>query len=405
MNSSEFCMYEGKMITVHEALELRKMHKLSSRDCFQCVECSEPVRAHKASKTTSHPAHFEHFKRNPECSYSDIFDGEPNLSLSHPILDQYDGASITSFWGWSPQTWGCVGFSQQGRRNTIVSETVDPFVMVIYVTENADEPEEGGTDYRGKVAGFYVVSHELVDRFSATHEKHHAEESEKWRYSLKAIQAYEIIPEDRPAIRDFEPSIHKGNKAQAVSKHSTLLSKAAFEKLKTYSYREVPVYGSDESLGFEITSPTPKVISSKGYVAGGNANGSGYYVPPERDSEKELYILKMSGDVSAFLSEPAEGRDIYKIGLSMSPDTRANFFNKAMPRGQFVWEVVSSTCRDGDKRYPDFKTAEKGEMAMKVFLSENADKHLGGEFYLASKSVIDQSWFIGRNAAIKNKIV
>jgi hypothetical protein len=389
-------MYEGNKITVPEALELRDAKK-SNKESFKCIECSEPVRVHKGSETTSHPEHFEHYSNNPECSFSHRYQ-EITSKTKHPLFDNYTEARITSFWGWSPQTWGCVGFTQEGRRNTIVSETTDPFVMVVYVTDNAGEPEDDGADYRGQVGGFYVVSHEEVDRFAATDIKHHATEPDRWQHSLKAIRAYEIIPEDRPSIRDLEPSIHKGKKAQAVSKHSDILSPSAFERLKGYSYREVPVYGSDESSSFEIVSPISKSTNAKGYVAGGNANGSGYYVPPERDSEKELYILKMSGDVDAFLGETAEGRNIYKIGLSISPDIRADFFNKAMPGDRFVWAVMRSTCRDNEKRYPDFKTAEKGEKAMKIFLRDNA-VWFGGEFYLATDEIISEAWAIGKRAA------
>ena len=319
MKSSQNCIYEEKTISVEEAITLKNKAGISSRDNFKCIECSEPVRPHAESQTSNHPAHFEHFKRNPECSYSDAFEGTRAKASSHPILDQYDEARITSFWGWSPQTWGCVGFSQKGRRDTIVRETTDPFIMVIYVTDNAGEPEEGELDYRGQVAGFYVISHEETDRASATHKKHYATEPDKWNYSLKAIKAYEIIPEDRPSIRDFEPSIHQANKAIAVSKHSAILTDAAFQRLKSYSYREVPVYDSDESSSFEIIAPTSEARAVKGYVSGGNANGSGYYVPPEGDSEKELYILKMSGDASAFLGEQTVDKKIYKVGLSISP--------------------------------------------------------------------------------------
>ena len=84
--------------------------------------------------------------------------------------------------------------------------------------------------------------------------------------------------------------------------------------------------------------------------------------------------------------------------MSVSPITRVKFFNRAMPNGQFTWKLERSTIKDDDERYPDFKTAETGEMAMKLFLSKNG-RHLGGEFYLASEEVIAKAWANGRNAA------
>jgi len=398
VNSSESCMYEGNKITVQEALELREKYKLSSRDSFKCIECSESVRPHEKSKSTSHPAHFEHFFRNPNCSFSDAFEGEVESNVTHPILDRYDEARITSFWGWTPESWGCVGFTEAGRRDTVISETTNPFIMVVYVTKNAGEPR-GDTDYRGYVAGFYEMTHEMVDRDEYTDKQHHSTEPQKWRHSLRAKRAFEIIPEDRPHITALEPSIYDERRAQAVAAHSSVLSNNALKKLKTYSYREIPVFRSHDYPRSGVISPSSKRSNSKGYVLGGNVNGSGYYVPPERDGEKELYILCLQGNTEAFLGEPAEGRKIYKVGLSISPMTRVKFFNRAMPDGQFSWKINRSTIKDGDERYPDFKSAESGEMAMKKFLSKSS-KYLGGEFYLATEDAVFRAWVIGRKAAL-----
>ena len=398
MKSAEFCIYQDRKISVEEALQLRSKYNISSRDNFRCVECGQPVRAHKASKTTNHPAHFEHFERNPRCPYSDVYEPDPGEMISHPILDEYDSARITSFWGWSPETWGCVGFTESGRRDTIIDETSDPFIMVIYVTKNAGEPR-GEIDLRGYVAGFYEMTHEMVDRDEYTDKQHHSTEPQKWRHSLRAKRAFEIIPEDRPHITALEPSIYDERRAQAVAAHSSVLSNNALKKLKTYSYREIPVFRSQDYPSSGLISPSSKRSNLKGYVLGGNVNGSGYYVPPEPDGEKELYILCLQGNTEAFLGEPAGGREIYKVGLSISPMTRVKFFNRAMPDGQFSWKINRSTIRDGDERYPDFKSAESGEMAMKKFLRKNA-KHLGGEFYLATEDAVFRAWMIGRKAAL-----
>jgi hypothetical protein len=403
MRSAIECIYDHELISIERALELRSKHNISSRENFSCVECGMPVRPHMASDKTSHPAHFEHFKRNSACPYSDSYEGEDLIStLSHPVLDEYTEAYITSFWGFSPSTWGCVGFSKEGRRDTIIRETSDPFVMVIYVTDNAGPPEQGEVDYRGKLAGFYLVSHEKVDRREATDKKHHDLEPEKWKYSLKAIKAYEISPQDRPSIREFEPSIFGDKTYRSISTNGGLLSNSAFKMLKSYSFRETPVYGNEADCSFNVVSPSLESDdkSSKGYVAGGNVNGSGYYVPPEGESEKELYVLKMEGDVDAFLGEPANGKNIYKIGLSISPESREKHFNRSMPNGQFIWKVLRSTGLDGDEPYPNFKTAEKGERAMKIFLS-NSSRWLGGEFYLSTEALITESWIKGKVEALR----
>ena len=403
MISASECIYHDEIISIEKALELRSKDNIASRENFSCIECGMPVRPHRASDKTNHPEHFEHFKRNSACSYSDSYEGSDLIStMSHPVLDEYSEAYITSFWGFSPSTWGCVGFSKEGRRDTIIRKTSDPFVMVIYVTENAGPPEQGEVDYRGKVAGFYLVSHEKVDRREATDKKHHDLEPEKWKYSLKAIKAYEISPQDRPSIREFEPSIYGDKTYRSISANGGLLSKSAFKMLKSYSFREIPVYGAEAGSDFDVVSPSLGADdkSSKGYVTGGNVNGSGYYVAPEGESEKELYLLKMEGDVDAFLVEPAKGRNVYKVGLSMNPKSREKHFNRSMPEGRFSWKVVRSTKMDGDEPYPNFKIAEKGERAMKIYLSNNS-KWLGGEFYLSTEEAVNKSWLKGKVEALR----
>ena len=46
---------------------------------------------------------------------------------------------FTSFWGWTPETWGTVGWSNnEGRthRDKLLNELSNPFITVCYVTGN-----------------------------------------------------------------------------------------------------------------------------------------------------------------------------------------------------------------------------------------------------------------------------
>lgn len=99
-------------------------------------------------------------------------------------------------------------------------------------------------DNRGKVAGFYEISTRIIgDRDQFTDDQHHNLEPNRWRYSLKATRAFTINKNDRPMIEKFEPSIYEKNLAQSVAQHGRALSQEAFDRLKTYSITEVPVYG------------------------------------------------------------------------------------------------------------------------------------------------------------------
>jgi hypothetical protein len=67
MPKAESCVFNNRVITIEQALDLRSEGIAPS---FTCIECGEPVRVHKAG-TTGQGAHFEHREKNPRCSLSD----------------------------------------------------------------------------------------------------------------------------------------------------------------------------------------------------------------------------------------------------------------------------------------------------------------------------------------------
>ena len=141
--------------------------------------------------------------------------------MSDEIWNDIASVWMPSFWGWSPESWGTVGFTSIGRRNTIIRETSDPFIMVIYVTKDApnDDP-----DVRGKVVGFYVVSHIEGHRDEFTAPEHYATQPQKWVYSLKALRAFSILPEYRPDIDQFDSTV--APRARAVAAYGEKLKSA-----------------------------------------------------------------------------------------------------------------------------------------------------------------------------------
>ena len=301
---------------------------------------------------------------------------------------------LTSFWGWKPETWGTVGFTLAGRRDSVVRETSEPFIMVVYVTKNAINPPP---DTRGKIVGFYLVSHIAGHRNEFTTAEHYGLNPEKWVHSLKALKAYEFLPEYRPDIDKFDPTL--APRARSVAGSAEFIRPELIKKLRQLPYVEVPVFGGAPIRDPEIVFPGTR----RNKVRAGPVNRLGYWVSGEPiDTPKELYVLELSGDASTYLGKPADGKHIYKIGLSLSPKTRLDSFRKAMPQGAFLWNLTRSTRNDGHKSYPTFEVAECGENAMKDYLGSK-DGWLGGEFYAATPDEIQDAWKIGRKAALNNK--
>lgn len=326
-----------------------------------------------------------------------------DIHAAHQVQPEYNdpfhnnpSVYIKAAYGFHPHDWGCVGWNEPGRAKTLIKKTTNPFIMVNWVTYSS------GGDLSGKVAGFYEVTHEegLRQDFTASHND--AKFDEKyWKYSLGASRAWEILPEYQPEIMDFYPAMYEAKQERATGRWGAELPPDLVKKLKALPRREVEVYGQNRNIEPDIVYPdqNPK----KGFVRGGPGRRSGYEVSEPKNTEKELYILKLLGDTEAFLGKKAHGKQIYKVGLSLSPSTRQSCLNAALPKGAYEWTIFRSTRLDNNAPYPDFGTAETGEMAMKKYLGENPGdpgNHLGGEFYLASDDMIEAAWAEGRKAAL-----
>lgn len=302
---------------------------------------------------------------------------------------------FTSYWGWTPENWGTVGWTgERGRtrRTNLLKELTNPFITVVYVTSNKTFVDPA---LKGMIAGFYLVSHETGGRDEFTHPMHHEREPEKWGNSLRAVRAFSYLPEYRPRAQDMFPELSRT--ARHVSAMGEVIhDPSVIDALRSIPWEEVEVYSSEANteIGFEVAQ------GLSGMVAPGPDNSGGYEVPERTGSmPRELYVLRLTGSTDAYLGRSAEGQSIYKIGLSASPDLRRQALQKSMPRGAFTWVVEQTTRKDGHTPYSGHSVAVAGETAMKHHLATNGH-HLSGEFYLCSDAVIAEAWTIGRNAAL-----
>lgn len=299
---------------------------------------------------------------------------------------------FTSLWGWTPETWGTIGWTgDPGRthRDRLLRELTDPFITAAYVTSNKSYTDP---DLKGMIAGFYLVSHETGDRHDFTHPIHYERSPEKWQHSLRALRAFTYLPEYRLNAYEFEPSLREGS-AQAIGYWGKLLTDPAqIALLRQTPYVEVEVYSSRNS-----SAKTGNDLPAAGKVMAGPASADGYVVSQGTlNLPRQLYVLRLEGNTNAYLGEPAKGRFIYKIGLAASPELRRQAFQKALPRGAFRWRVDRTSKQEGVKDF-SFNAAVAAEDAMKEYLARCAE-WLGGEFYLATKAQIDEAWAAGRAA-------
>lgn len=158
--------------------------------------------------------------------------------MSHTRWSDGRSVYITSFWGWDPRTWGAVGFTDAGRCQSILQRTTNPFVMVASVTKNAPTAERA---IRGRITGFFLVSHIEGDRDEFTDPCHHPTSPQSWRYSLKALRAFDFLPQGRLTLADLGPEVAAA--ARSVARYGRKLEPAQIRRLEALPFEEVPVYG------------------------------------------------------------------------------------------------------------------------------------------------------------------
>jgi len=232
------------------------------------------------------------------------------------------------------------------------------------------------------IAGFHLVSYETGDRHRFTDPVHHTDSPSKWRYSLRAIRAFSYLPEHRLNVSALDPTLLK--RARSVAAMGELLmDPKQITRLRNTPWAEVPVYSpGGETLEGSSTFPR------RGRTRAGPASENGSVVSEGAlKLERQLYIPHLSGDTDACLGRSAEGRFIFKIGLSVSPEMRRQTFQKSMPRGAFEWRMHLPNKQSDPMPCSSFDAAVAGEDPMKRHLAQISE-WLGGEFYLASQNEI-----------------
>ncbi len=317
------------------------------------------------------------------------------LDITEQIRATPPNVWLTSFYGFKPDEWGCVGFSLAGQREKYLNETQNGNIIVIYGAKNKETPE----DERGKVLGFMQMSRDIghshlwISPMQIERNKRLGR-LDKWTDAVKAKRAFKIVPEDRPTIEEFAPTTYSINNLQHVGSQGVQLLPDEAMRLLDYEYEEQSVYAENPLAVTTIAKLQP----SKG-VPGASKN---YTVIVEPDGPKELYILRLTGNKSHFLGRPAselEGLKIIKVGLSKSPQSRCEHFNWSMPECAFEWKILTTTRQHTGDIYANQDIALAGEDKMKTILDEHG-KSLDGEFFLAHQDTIDEAWFSGRRAAL-----
>ncbi len=306
---------------------------------------------------------------------------------------------LTSFYGFRPEEWGLLGFTDEGRRRSFIEGSKPGVLVVVYGAGQASKED------LGKVIGIQQCSHQLGKsrQFMAPSawaaKERDPERAAKWNYAVKATRAWRVTPESRMDVREFAPDATSTGAWQHIgSRGVTLTRKEALNILKL-DLQEVDVFGENPIIGSAPGSAKEILAPSKAGPVSQNA-----FVTRESEGPKHLYVLRLQGDTDAFLGKPADGKMIVKAGFSRSPRTRCDDHNRTLPECAFHWEILYSGPASGYDPYPSSDHAKAGERAMQTILCRlPSGGSLGREFFLADSDLILEAWQKGNLAAKEYK--
>lgn len=322
----------------------------------------------------------------------------PELGLTSDVLPDGRQVWLTSFWGFDPASWGCIGFADEARRSRYLKGSKPGALVAIYVTKG-----KGPDDVRGKVVGVLEISHEkghaqeFMSGDTWAQKENDPDSRGKWLYAVKATRAWRIIPEDWRRVEDIFPQAYRGSNPEFIGASGVPLSADDATRLYELDVYEVPVYGQTSAI-----DPTIQTLESALSPSRAVRPASRPYWVGETDGPKYLYILRLVGDIAGYLGRPIEAvedKHIIKVGFSKSPQARRDQIQSAYPRGAFNWGVFRPSPQPDIAPYSNAEVAIAGEDAMKARLVNDGAEPLGGEFFLADESLVWRTWAAGCNAA------
>jgi hypothetical protein len=307
---------------------------------------------------------------------------------------------LTSFWGFDPKIWGCVGFSQKYMLSHFMEHTMQGALVVVYVTKG-----KGPDRMRGNIVGILEVSRKTgharnfisADQWEKV--ERDPESRGKWHYAVEVTRAWKVIEEDWKPVESVFPITYSNNNHQRMGGQGAPIDEHEVPNLLGLSVCETPVYGQESGI-----SPTIQSLDEALKLKPSNAvlPATEPYWVGETDGPKHLYILRLRGNIGVYLGagdDEVDDHMIVKVGFSKSPLTRRDQIQSAYPDGQFKWEVLYPAKIPETAPYPNARVAIAGEDAMKRRLENDGGKSLGGEFFLADMSLIIRTWSAGMLAA------
>ncbi|MCW7546282.1 hypothetical protein N7I30_21145 [Aurantimonas litoralis] len=282
---------------------------------------------------------------------------------------------IRSFYGFTPEEDGYVGWSQEQARDAYLRKLNDGDLLMIYGASTSETKQA----LRSHVLGFLEIEAKPIrdtDKASALGQQIKRDKgwADRWTYGIpvkRAWRAEEKVMIGRIAFHSYRPEA-----GQALAVHGAELDDAEVAEALKIKVREVDVFGeapvteqgSSAKPFSEVFKPSRAFPGSKG------ARTANY-----EDGDTYLYLAVYDGDGHAFLGRKKALGDsavALKIGVSNDPKRRCHELNAGIPPAALGRWALCVTSQP----FPDMKSAEDVEALFKA-RSHPQLESLGYEFF------------------------
>ena len=291
---------------------------------------------------------------------------------------------IKSFWGFDTQNESYLGFTREADRERFLRLYQAGDLVLIY----GAVAEETERDDRRQALGFIEVEPTRVsdvDRSSpeAIEDKRTRGWEDKWIYAVPVKRAW--VVERRIQIKHIATSTYKYARARAIATQGEILTDIEAQAALRLPVKAVNAYLEPPIIDSKTIAPLERFLSP----SQGIKPSFGQRSTTTEDGEHFLYLMKMSGDLSALLGRDSFSlvkKTLVKVGYSNDP-RRLTELNSGIPGNSKVkWQAAHVS-----KPFENARAAFDAEVFAKKALQKVAES-LGGEFFLGLEDKIESAF-------------
>ncbi|MDA7426215.1 GIY-YIG nuclease family protein [Thalassococcus lentus] len=290
---------------------------------------------------------------------------------------------LRSFYGFSPEEDGYVGWTQESARDRKLEQLNDGDLLMIYGASSA----ETEAALRSYVLGFVQIDATPirdVDKASdlGMARKRQAGWDDKWSYAMPVRRAWRA--EEKMMISRIAFNSYRAEAGQALAVHGAALDADEIGQALKIRVREVNVFGEPPvSEERAIVLPFADVFKPSRAFPGSFGERTSTF----ENGETFVYLSIFQGDSNALLGRKKSFSDksvALKVGVTNDPNRRLSELNAGLPPAAVgKWGPMMTS-----QPFPNKAEAEEVEALFKEQAAQTLES-LGGEFFWGSQDTAE----------------